>query len=369
MHPKQWRVVGWGRGQGLNIFLLHERGLQSSLVINYISKYLHQVYPLQHSHPTHCHKSSLNGCRWEYTLINRSGLASSICSAGSCRKGQTAWAVTQPSWRKPRPLWFLAPPSFQHGRATARTPCYGPEQTNLLLSLHPWPGPEWGRSEEVTASASFAFYGCCCSWTLRTHRTWWNLAAENLVFSPRRGGRWLALLHGTEGVEQPTSFIPRSKKLFCLWPCGCEIKFFLNMLTDGSRTGRRKIVNEQEGNAWGGLPLLSPRSFRAALWRGCWQQREWALCCHREGDGSTLAICEHLWDSSAFNAPLGWVRSVHTSNLWNKVQEILSRKPGKLRFLSCSSENWPITSTLHWRVRSCPCDLHSLNRLRAYLLY
>lgn len=228
-----------------------------------------------------------------------------------------AWAATQPSWRKPWPLRFPAPrasPSFQPSREQ-------PEDAAIALK-RPTCGracsPDQGQSEEEVRKW----------WRLHplpflpaaVARPWWNLAAKNLFLFPRRRGTWLALLDGTEGGEQPTSFTCYAKKLFCLWPCGCEIQFFLKFLTDGSMRGcankwcSRGIVNEQGGSAQGSIRLLSPHSFRAALWRGCWQHREWAMCCHREGDGRALAICEHLWDSWAFNTPLGWVRSVHTAN-------------------------------------------------------
>lgn len=176
-------------------------------------------------------------------------------------------------------------------------------QTAPALCLQSWPGPEQGRIE-FASPAFFLASAIARHWW--THCTWWNLVAKNLFLFPRRRGRLLTLLEG----GQPTSPTPCPKDLFCLGICGCKFQFFLRICVEmvqqrNSAGGRR---------AWGSLPLLPPHGFRAALWRGCWQHREWAMCCHRVGDSRALTICEHLWDSWALNTPLGWVRSVHSAS-------------------------------------------------------
>lgn len=224
----------------------------------------------QQTHPKLCHKCYLRNCRWEYAFIK---------------------------W--PRPACVvpgsLCSPSFQQ-----------PGHTAPALCLQPWPGPEEGTSEKMREFASLAFLGCCFTRYQLTHCIWWNLDAKNLFLFPRRRGRLLALLE--EG--QPTSPTPCSKKLFCLWISGGNLQYSLRIYVE--MVQQRKSA--RGGRARGSLPLLPPHGFRAALWRGCWQLRERAVCCRRVGDSRALTICEHLSDSWAFNTPLGWVRSVHAAS-------------------------------------------------------
>lgn len=206
------------------------------------------VHPPQQSHPKVCHQSRRSGCR-DYTFANRSRFhrvpAQHTVAWSSRWQGQPR----SPADASPGTWGFPAPPSLPHSHSQGT------------------PVPGWERSKEVMAFASF-----------------WLLLQPDLGEPTALGEKWLlnpcfsVPEDKEEASPSPTERVWRwgaahltrcPNKLFCLWPCGCEIQLFLNILTDGSmrRCGNgaaRGTVNNQ-GSARGSLPLLTRRSFRAAL--------------------------------------------------------------------------------------------------------